>query len=334
MSRKLPKKIANYRRRYHWLRRTEVMPMGPFYINVEPTNACNLKCHTCSLDGSRKRGVMDLDLFRQIIDQCPDAGVYEVALFLAGEPLLNKDVPYMIEYIESKGLESWLVTNACFLDRETSSAILDAGLSNMWISFDGDNKEDYEAMRVGANFEEVVDNIVTFLTLKKEKGIDKPDVSIQMLKLLENPHQQIRPEFTALFEGLPLNGIMARNPHDWRGEKNGIKQEHWGERYFPCQVFWSAMSIAWDGRVVGCSADLNGKFIFGDLHQQTILEIWNGEEMRRHRRLLKEQRYSELALCADCHALWYEKNPKIHIISQLPPFEQIKPVIRRFYNPR
>jgi len=152
------------------LRRRETTPTGPLYLNIEPTNACNLKCHTCSIDGTRKRGFMDLDLFRKIVDQAPKAGVYEVALFLGGEPLLHKDLPYMVKYVVSKGLDARIYTNACMLTREKSEALLDAGLSFLGISFDGDNKEDYEKMRVGANYEKVLENVLTFLRLKKKKG--------------------------------------------------------------------------------------------------------------------------------------------------------------------
>lgn len=267
---------------------------------------------------------MDLDLFRKIIDMAPKSGVYEVALFLGGEPLLHKDLPYMIKYVEDKGLEARVYTNACLLTREKAQQILDAGLTFMGVSIDGDNKEEYESMRIGANFDEVMDNLISFLKLKKERGLAKPYVSLQMIKLLENPNQDISPQFKARFEGLPIDEFSVRNPHNWRGEKDGIKQEERGRVYYPCQVFWSAMSIAWDGRVVGCSADLNGKFILGDLNQQTIMEVWNGEEYRRHRRLLKEKRYNELGLCAQCHALWHEKNQRLSLLTQLPPLEQIR----------
>lgn len=326
---RLPKKWANYRRKYHHLRLSEVTPTGPLYINVEPTNACNLKCQTCSSDGSRQRGFMEWDLFCQIIDQCLESGVYEVGLFLAGEPLLHKDLPRMVEYVSSKGLESWLVTNACLLTREKSEALLDAGLDNIWFSFDGDNKLDYESMRVGAVYEQVLENVITFLELKKARSLSRPVASIQMLKLLENRNQQIDPAFIDLFKGLPIDSIDARNPHDWRGEKEGIEHEDWGAEYYPCVVFWSAMSIAWDGRVVGCSADLNGNSIFGDLNRQTIMEVWNCDEMRRHRRLLKNRRYKELTLCADCRGLWHQRHPRLFVLSELPPFDQLKKKVKR-----
>ncbi len=94
------------------------------------------------------------------------------------------------------------------------------------------------------------------------------------------------------------------------------------------------MSVAWDGRVVGCSADLNGTTIFGDLHDQTIMEIWNGEEMVRHRRLLKQKHYRELPLCAECRALWSDGSPRASVISQLPPFEQLMRVRERLRSRR
>jgi len=278
--RRLSKKWANYHRRWYYLRKSETTPAGPLYINVEPTNACNLKCYTCSIDGTRKRGFMDMDLFRRIIDQAPEAGIYEVALFMGGEPLLHKDLPAMIKYVEGKCLETRVYTNATLLTREKAEAILDSGLTFLGVSIDGDNKEEYEAMRIGANFEEVMADLTNFLKLKQERGAKKPYVSLQMIKLFENPNQGIDPAFKARFDGLPIDEFSVRNPHDWRGEKGVIKQKEKGRKYYPCQVFWSAMSIAWDGRVVGCSADLNGKFILGDLHTQSIMDVWNGEPMK------------------------------------------------------
>lgn len=326
--RRLSKKWANYRRRYHYLRLHERLPMGPIYINLEPTNACNLECATCSIDGSRKRGFMDMDLFRKIIDDAYGSNVYEVALFLGGEPLLHKDLPAMVEYVARKGLEPRIYTNACLLDRERSAALIDAGLVFLGVSFDGDNKEDYEAMRVGANYEQVLGNVIDFLKIKKENGVDKPYVSLLMLKMMDNPNQEISPDFVSLFDGLPINEFTARNPHDWRGEMGDIIQEERGKNYYPCMSRYSAMSIAWDGDVVGCSADLNGREVFGNLREQTIMEVWNGDRMSNQRQLMKEKRYDEILLCKDCKALWSNGHPRLSILSQLPPFEQTMKAVR------
>lgn len=324
---RLPKKLAEYRRWHYFFLRRPTTPTGPIYLNIEPTNACNLSCRVCSNDGSRRRGLMEMGLFRDIMDQAYESGVYKVALFLGGEPLLHKELPQMVEYVRAKGLESRIRTNATLLTREKSEELLDAGLDFLGISFDGDNKQDYESMRVGANYEQVLENVFAFLELKKKRNLDKPFVSLQMIKLVDNPRQQVDPEFIRQFDGLPIDEFSPINPHNWRGERNDIKQRERGTHYYPCQFLWAAMSITWDGKAVCCS-DLNGRFPMGDFREQSIMEIWNGEEMSRHRRLLIEKRYNELELCRDCHALWYKVHPRLFIMAHMPPFEQFKNAYR------
>jgi radical SAM protein with 4Fe4S-binding SPASM domain len=329
------KKMADYRHWYHFLRRSESIPGGPLYINVEPTNACNLKCKVCSTssNNSRKRGFMDLDLFHNVVDQARDAGVQKIAMFLAGEPLLHKDIAAMTKYVVDSGMEARIRTNATLLTADKSEALLDAGLDFLGISFDGDNKKDYESIRIGANYDEVLENVFNFLRLKKEKGLDKPFVSLQMIKLVDNPHQEIDPDFIEQFAGLPIDEFSPINPHNWRGEKDDIEQRERGHNYYPCQFLWSALSITWDGRVV-CCADLNGQHVLGDIKKSSLLDIWNGESLRHHRQLLRQKRYKELPLCAECHAVWYYGNPKLYVISHLPPFEQMKKAYRRVRPPR
>lgn len=330
---RLPKRWAEYRRWYNFLRRKETTSAGPVYLNIEPTNACNLNCRVCSNDGSYTRGTMDMGLFRDILDQARNASVYKVALFLGGEPLLHKELPQMVEYVASKGLESRIRTNATLLTPDKSEALIDAGLDFLGISFDGDNKKEYESMRVGAVYEDVLENIRTFLEIKKRKGLAKPFVSLQMIKMLDNPRQGIDPAFTAFFKGLPINEFVPINPHSWGGELNDIAERQKGQYYYPCQFLWRAMSITWDGKSV-CCTDLNCKHEFGDVTRESIKEVWNGESMVHHRRMLIEKRHSELDLRRDCHALWYDTNPLIFIMAHLPLFEQIKNGGRRLTAPR
>lgn len=322
------KKIAEYRQWYHYLRLNETPPAGPLYINIEPTNACNLNCLVCSSDRSRKRGFIDLDLFRNIVADAKDTGVQKIALFLAGEPLLHRDLPYMVEYIAARNMETRVRTNGTLLTREKSEHLLDAGLDFLGISFDGDNREDYERMRVGADYDVVLENLFTFLELKEQRGTDKPFVSMQMIKMPDSRTREIDPKFIAQFAGLPINEFNPIHPHSWRGEVE-IEGEHLkrGDRYYPCRFLWTALSITWDGKII-CCADLNGRFVMGDVKKQSLAEVWNGQRIIHHRRLLKQERYRELPLCTECHAVWPEYHPRLFIYSKLPPLEQAKKVVR------
>jgi len=36
-----------------------------------------------------------------------------------------------------------------------------------------------------------------------------------------------------------------------------------------------------------------------------------------------------LPLCAECHAFWHEKHPRLSLLLQIPPFEQMRLGMRR-----
>lgn len=57
-------------------------------INLEPTNACNLNCIMC-IRGNRPIGMMQLDLFRHLIDEAADMGGVSLYLHVGGESLLH-----------------------------------------------------------------------------------------------------------------------------------------------------------------------------------------------------------------------------------------------------
>ena len=43
------------------------------------------------------------------------------------------------------------------------------------------------------------------------------------------------------------------------------------------------MSIMWDGTVVPCGQDFNNEMDMGNVHDQTLYDIWNGEEYKKFR---------------------------------------------------
>ena len=334
-SRRLPLGVAQYWWRYHWLRKRSVTPTGPFYINVEPTSYCNIRCKLCSYDYSRKAGYMDAGLYEKIIDEAARLNIHEVAHFLAGEPLLHPELPYMIEYATVSGMESRLHTTAMLLTEEKSRQLLDAGLAFLGVSFDGDDPDTYNDMRRGADFDEVVANLQTFLRLKQERGRETPQVFLKVVKKEEERldgfddvyqgngngngvagELGIDDSFRSLFDGLPVDAFKVIHPHNWRGEiKDIVPHVAVGDCYYPCMVLWGTMSIGWDGRVLGCAADLNGHEILGDLREQSIMEVWNSDKLQNYRRVHRAGRYQELDLCRDCTFVWWGKNPHLAFLA-------------------
>ena len=53
----------------------ERTPRWPDIVQIESTNLCNAKCVFCPRDEMhRRQGVMDMDLFKKVVDECVTLG--------------------------------------------------------------------------------------------------------------------------------------------------------------------------------------------------------------------------------------------------------------------
>jgi hypothetical protein len=255
-------------------------------VNIEPTNFCNLHCAHCGDDKTRKTGFIDTALFQKIAKQCTGK---EIRLFMSGEPLFHPDIENLIVLARSYSNKVVIHTNATKLDEKMSRKLINSGLTHLSISFDGIDKEEYENIRVGANFEQVSDNIKNFI--KMNNG--KIHLTLQrIIKQGENPIALYN-----LFPGAHFYPVITRHSWDVKDKIEGHKPESIYEKN--CYFLWNYLSILWDGRTVACCADLNGKCIIGDANKQTLPEIWNSDIMNSIRSRMI-QRLPIQEICSAC----------------------------------
>jgi hypothetical protein len=184
---------------------------------------------------------------------------------------------------------------------------------------------------VGAEFDKTLANIIRFLQTKSVLGRRNPRAILQVIKPYDAGHPAAKgldPDFMARFDGLPLNDVRLLNPHTWAGEKTDVACRPLGTRYFPCQTAWESMSIAWDGRVLLCCGDLNGRVVLGDMTRQTAEEIWEGP-IRDLRRAMVERREKSLPLCCRCDALWRRTHPLFSDLGNSASFRPAISLLRR-----
>jgi len=63
------------------------------------------------------------------------------------------------------------------------------------------------------------------------------------------------------------------------------------------------MTVTWNGDVVPCCYDYNGRFVLGNMREQTLSDIWNGEKIQSLRREFIDNRV-ENELCKNCDNLY------------------------------
>jgi len=82
-------------------------PILPEIVQIESTNICNAKCVFCPRDDMhRKQGVMSLELFKKIVDECATLGITHVRVHNYGEPFLDRHIHRVDEGLEARDLEA------------------------------------------------------------------------------------------------------------------------------------------------------------------------------------------------------------------------------------
>ena len=275
----------------------------PLNVIVEVGNHCNLNCITCINDKlTRKKGYMDIFLYKKIIDEVAEHNPYcRVWLDFYGEPLLVRyKLYYMINYAKKKGLKNINInTNGTLMNKEMAEMLLDSEIDFISIDCDGFSKEVYEKIRVGANRDVFYENVEFLMKRKKEmeaQGLKTPIIEMKAMEMEENRHEldQIVSYWRERGAWTTIRRLIS-----WGGQHEGIKHEEMEERY-ACGHAVGVCAITWDGDVVTCAMDADGKTVYGNVYNESIAEIWkrrNEEMVSKH----LEHKFDEIPeVCKHC----------------------------------
>lgn len=246
------------------------------------------------------KGSMDFSLYKKVIDDIESIEDYHpiVVLHVNGEPLLHKRLVDMVAYASRRKLYVLIHTNGVLLDEEKGRQLVQAGISEISFSFEGEDPEFYKKMRLKSHYEQVKKNIQKFLIIKKNTK-----VVIEVLKFRDiNKNLEISEQFKKKFKGAEFSSFYAS---DWRGtlslpELSESEIRH--EKPSVCGDMRNVLVLSWEGKVQSCCIDYNSQMIIGDINKQTLLEVWHGDKRLELLKIMGEGRHNELKLCSTCSA--------------------------------
>jgi radical SAM protein with 4Fe4S-binding SPASM domain len=263
----------------------------PDIVQIESTNLCNAKCVFCPRDEMhRRQGVMEVDLFRKIVDECAALGITHVRVHNYGEPFLDRQLVDKVRYAKSKGIaEVGMISNGSLIDEDTARGMIEAGLDAINISVDASGKETFERTRVNLKYDDVIGNVRTLVRLRNETGRRRPKLILSFVRQNNSADEQaFIEEWRTVADKIHVTDL-----HNWAGTLNATSDVQ-----FPCYRLWQTFTVLWDGRVSLCCADFDGRHILGDLRTSTIAQIWNSTAYRAVRRQHLESGGPEI--CRSC----------------------------------
>ena len=298
-----PQAYFDYRQMWNDVPRNKTSLDFPIHLDIETTNICNLRCPMCPrtilVDNNNfsELGMMTREEYASIIDQGVAHGLRSIKLNYLGEPLAHKDVVWQVEYAKRKGVVDIMMnSNASLLRPETGKQLLQAGLDNLFVSFDAVSPHLFENRRVGTSLGRVIDNLYAFVRLRNESY---PNVQIRVSMIMYRDAKWMEQ-----FEGLKIMwkelvdaigyGFYTERAADMRGEYPEVPG-------FWCAQPFQRMFLKYNGNVTICCVDDKDEVIVGNWRTQKLHQIWNGADYKEIRRLHAEGAYYEMPMCRKCY---------------------------------
>jgi hypothetical protein len=264
----------------------------PRLVRIETTNACNARCTICPhRDLRRPIQRMDDDLFTRIIDECAAEACREVHLHNFGEPLLDDRLADRVRYAKQRGIAKVKIfSNGSLLDERRSRALIEAGLDELKVSFDGATREEFERIRAPLQFDRVVENLCRAVALRNEL-LSPMKIYVACCSTTD------KQETMAMLEKV-VDGFSFGKIHNWAGQAgtNGRRRIR-----KPCSRLWRTFTVLASGDVGLCCLDYDGQHLLGRIGSGTsIRETWRSAAYREVRLRHKQGRQAEIALCKEC----------------------------------
>lgn len=140
------------------------------------TSKCNLRCAHCYnqeryWEKADNYSELTTEEIKVILDKLAALSFTRVHL-LGGEPLMAKNLNYLISYARKLNIEVTMVTNGTLLDENMFVNLCNLGVTSISFSIDGTTALENDKIRGNGSFDKVVSNIDNANKLRKENNID------------------------------------------------------------------------------------------------------------------------------------------------------------------
>jgi len=278
--------------------KTENLP-GPFEVDmpevyqIELSSACNFNCVMCPREKFGrvyKEAFFDIELLASMIRRGDLDGSYFLEFQMSGEPLLHPQFNAVVELVkrELPKLKLGMSTNGYFINRNMKGLRL---LDYITISVDSLDNEEYAEIRVNGDVERLRSNIVGLLG-----GIDLTKTVVD-LQLVELPGYEERLKRVIHEFGDKINGRVRTVPDCFLTLFEDA--DVYPVKRTPCLNPWLSVSVQSNGNVVPCCFSFGDDIILGNLNNNSLREIWNGDKIKELRQQHTDGTYA--SICSKCY---------------------------------
>lgn len=308
---------------------SEAVPLQlPLCLYIDVSNICNFKCPWCPTGlrlqkkVSANSGVMSMDVFKKIVYDLKswtgreNKKVKTIALFMLGEPLINKNFFEMSRMIKEADIcERMIVsTNGSLLDSdEKATELLECGFDLISFSMYGASDKEYLEVSSKFSFNTILNNARRLKRIRDQRSRNPVKI---FFKYFENT-DKIASKKDELLQC--CDHIAFEEANNWDSTYSRYSGRIISPRNMRdvkyCPQPWYVMSVVWDGTVVSCCSDWQWKNNIGNATNKTLKEIWHGTTLVNLKKDIAEGKIQELPACKGCNS--YKSTARESVLDQL-----------------
>ena len=290
----------------------------PTVFNIETTNYCNMKRVFCArtIYMERKNIWINDDLFENLLDKVSvhdqeklsdfwswlekdenlnpkensENGFYFsvvsrcLILHGYGEPFLDKFLIKRLEACKKRNIPTYFSCTPATMTVEKATKAMEAGLGVLKFSLDAMDDDDIKTIRgKKANYDESIRKIHELLEIKKKRGFKTLLVPCMIAINNDDKSKKLHEKFLNFWKGKDVFAYIKSQDNRWLFEQSNKMQNnsHYAQQY--CEFPWTSATIMAEGNVVPCTQISNNEIVLGNVNENSLDDIWNGEKYQKLR---------------------------------------------------
>lgn len=212
--------------------------------------------------------------------------------------MLHPQATELMEYAKRAGAKVGLITNGSLFTEDSLRRLLEANVDMIEFSVDSGDPQTYTKVRKGLDWDVLVRNVRLAGKLR-----DKIHSSSKIIASCVQ-QQDVDLQKAESFWGGLVDEFQKRKYLTW-GINDPFRTADPEpylppEERIPCPFLFERLNIDSRGKVMVCGFDIAAKTNMGNVHEQTIKQIWHGEGFQYYRDKHLQRKGQEIEFCQNC----------------------------------